>query len=470
MDLDYNSYSNRAQSLKTTLTKKRSIFRLSTIEALLSRFSPGERLVLYAFSITLALSTLALLASINGLVSVSVPVQGGTLTEGEVGPARFINPVLTLSGADEDLNELVYSGLMRALPDGSYVPDLASSYEISDDGTTYTFHLRSDATFHDGTSLTAADVLYTVAEAQNPDIRSPRQADWVGVTASSPDPRTVVFTLPHAYAPFIENATMGILPKHLWENVSAEEFPFSSLNTHPVGSGPYRIKSSATDSTGAVTRYDLVPFARFALGQAYLKRITFIFYSSESDLIKAFNAGSVDAVAGISPADLSSLKRSDVSLVEAALPRAFGIFFNQNRAPVLTDASVRAALNAAIDKERIVNSVLGGFGVVLDGPLPPGLTGNTMPATPVSLTKDAVTASATSTPNPDSIAEARTILEKGGWNFDETIGTWKKKKDTLTFSLATADQPELVATANQVVASWQALGVNVTLQVYPLSE
>ena len=434
--------------------------------------------MLYALSAIFAISALALLAGANDLVSVSVPVRGGTLTEGEVGPARFINPVLTLSGADQDLTELVYSGLMRALPDGSYIPDLASSYDISDDGTVYTFHLRIEATFQDGKPLTAADVLYTVSLAQNADFRSPRQADWVGVEASSPDAHTVVFRLPRAYAPFIENTTMGILPKHLWESVTAEEFPFSTLNTHPIGSGPYRISKAVTDQTGAVTRYELVPFSSFALGEAYLKRITFLFYSNESELIKAFNTGEIDAIASISPADIPALKRADARLVTASLPRVFGIFFNQNHAPVLSDASVREALDAAVDKDAIVHSVLGGFGVVLDGPLPP-LTSTLGPSIPQPLPAQS-TVSASSTPNADLIARARAILERGGWSFDETANAWTKKsaksgsasggKDTLSFTLATADQKELLATADQVVADWRALGINVTLQVYPISE
>ncbi len=468
MDLDYNPSTETAGNVVTTLTKKRGVFHMRVPEALLSHFSSSERLALYALSILLGLSALWLLAGANDLVSVSIPVQGGSLTEGEVGPARFLNPVLTLSGPDEDLTQLVYSGLMRAEPDGTYLPDLASSYDISSDGTTYTFHLRPDATFQDGTPVTAADVLYTVTEAQNPDIRSPRQADWVGVQASAPDTHTVVFILPHAYAPFIENTTMGILPQHLWQNVSATEFPFSPLNTHPVGSGPYRIAGVTTDSTGSATKYDLAPFANYALGEAYLKRITFIFFNNDGDELKAFNAGTIDAIAGISPTDLSSVTRTDSDLATITLPRVFGVFFNQNHATVLADASVRAALNAAIDKQSIVRSVLDGYGEVLDGPVPPGLSGTVTPSTPRPFIP--VASPATSTPDSSYTDAARNILKNAGWTFNATSSMWTKNKQTLSFTLSTADQPELVATANAVVAQWKALGVNVTLQVYPLSE
>ena len=197
------------------------------LESALRRFSPGERLLLYALSAMLAFSALGLLALANSATSVTIPARGGSLTEGLVGPVRFVNPLLALSGPDKDIGALVYSGLMRATPEGKLIPDLAERVEISEDGTVYTFTLRPALTFHDGAPLTSADVLFTIARAQDPEIKSARRADWEGVSAVAPDPRTVVFTLPHAYAPFLENATLGILPKHLWESVSAEEFPFS---------------------------------------------------------------------------------------------------------------------------------------------------------------------------------------------------------------------------------------------------
>jgi peptide/nickel transport system substrate-binding protein len=469
MNFDYDSYSEKTERLKTTLTKERPVRRLSFMETMLRRFSPGERLALYALTILLGASALALLVGLNAAVSVDIPAQGGSLTEGETGPARFINPVLTLSQPDEDLSALVYSGLMRALPDGTIVPDLASSYQISPDGTTYTFTLRPDATFQDGTPVTAADVVFTVQEIQDPDIKSPHLADWEGVQVSSPSARTVVFKLPHAYEPFIENTTLGILPAHIWQNISAEEFPFSPANTHPIGSGPYEVASVATDDTGSATRYDLVPFAQYALGEAYVSRITFIFYPSEDAMIKAFNARQIDAIAGIAPSDLASITRSDFNLVQAPLPRVFGIFFNQSRNLALADLAAREALDAAVDKQAILKNVLGGYGVVLQGPIPPGVMGETAPAIPFPFARSAATNAASSSSASDA-RDARTILQKGGWTFGTASQAWTKGKLTLSLTLATADEPELVATAHEVASDWQAVGVKVTVQVYPLSE
>ncbi|MEK7107379.1 MAG: ABC transporter substrate-binding protein [Patescibacteria group bacterium] len=461
-----------SEELSEKLTRERSFLHLSKLENRLREFTPGERLFLYILSAMLALSALALLSGVNAAVSVDVPVKGGTLTEGIVEPPRFINPVLALSQSDEDLTQLVFSGLTRPLPNprdasskasDSVIPDLAESYDISPDGTTYTFTLRKDAEFHDGTALTAEDVLFTIQTIQNPEIKSPRRADWEGVLVSVPDSRTVVFKLQHAYAPFLENTTIGILPKHLWSSVSPEEFPFYPLNTHPIGSGPYEVSKLQTDSTGAATSYSLASFDKFTLGVPYLNKINFIFYPNEDSLIKAWNAGRVTGLASVTPAGLSSVNMSESVVMNVPLPRVFGVFFNQGRAPALADASVRSAMNAAIDKGSIIDSVLSGYGVVLDGPIPPGVIRNFQSSKP-----------APSLSGSERAQKARDILSRGGWTYDQKEKVWKKSakggKQILSLSLATSDSPELSATANKIAEFWRAAGIQVNVKIYPLSE
>lgn len=453
-----------SQDLKVTLTKERRFRHFRMLEELLATFRPSERLLLYVFTVVLGFSSLVLLAGANAAVSVTVPSEGGSLIEGEIGPARFVNPLLTLSQADLDLTTLVFSGLTRSLPDGTVVPDLADRYEISPDGLTYTFTLRDGVEFHDGTPVTSADVLFTITKAQDPEIKSVHRADWEGVVVSTPDPKTVVFKLPRAYAPFLHNTTMGILPEHLWKDVTAEEFPFSPLNTNPVGTGPYEVRKVSTDSTGAVSRYELVPFSGFALGKPYIRRITFVFFPNEAEMIKGFEQGRVNAVAGIAPERLGSITRTDSSVLTVALPRTFGVFFNQSHSPVFTDAAARKALDASIDKEALVANVLHGYGVPLEGPILPELIGGT------TATGTHETAASAQAYTDASIADARGILEKGGWAFDETAGVWKKGGQQLSFTLATADTPELKATADAVAAAWRALGASVAVQVYSVSE
>ena len=147
---------------------------------------------------------------------VSIPSHGGSVSEGIIGTPRFINPLLANSPADLDMVALIYSGLMRKNPDGTLSLDLAKKYDMSKDGLTYTFTLKDKIYFQDGKPVTADDVIFTVNEAKDSIIKSPRKIDWDGVTATKINDTTIVFTLKQPYPSFLENATLGIMPSYLW--------------------------------------------------------------------------------------------------------------------------------------------------------------------------------------------------------------------------------------------------------------
>jgi peptide/nickel transport system substrate-binding protein len=402
-------------------------------------------------------SSFGLLYILQSNFVIPTPAYGGTLTEGIIGSPRFINPVLAISDADRDLTALMYSGLLRATQNGGYEANLAESYNISEDGTTYTFTLRENATFHDGTPLTSADVAFTVSSAQNPALKSPVRANWDGVNVETPDARTVIFTLKSPYAPFIDNATLGILPERLWQDVSAEEFPFSELNTSPVGSGPFEVSSISRSQGGIPSSYVLTPFAGYTLGEAYLSRLTLRFYQSESALLTALERGEVQSANGISPVSLAQLDQENI--VRAPLNRVFGVFFNQNQSEVLRMREVRQALNESIDRKDLVAQVLGGYGTPLTTPIPPALLGNS--------------SEEVSTSSTDPVVEARAYLEGRGWTAGAD-GTLEKKTGTgknvstikLSFTLATGNIPELRAAAEYLRAAWERVGAKVEVQIY----
>ena len=237
------------QTVTEHLLHERHPRPLAALQRILVNLSPAERLLIYILTAIASISTLFLVISVSAEVSTLVPSRGGSLSEGAIGTPRFINPLLAVSQTDQDLATLVYSGLMRAGNDG-LIPDLAERYEVTEDGTEYTFHLKPGITFHDGKPVTASDVEFTVLLAQNPEIKSPRRANWGGVSVRTEGESTIIFTLPHAYAPFLENTQLGILPKHLWETIPADEFPFHVLNTDPVGTGPYRVDKIRTNDAG----------------------------------------------------------------------------------------------------------------------------------------------------------------------------------------------------------------------------
>lgn len=415
-------------------------------------FTASGRVLFLFFAGLCVVSSVALVYLLNASLLVATPARGGSLTEGILGSPRFINPVLALSDADRDLTVLVYSGLLRTTPDGGYEPDLAESYEISDDGLTYVFTLRDDATFHDGTRVSAQDVAFTVQKIQDPGLKSPVRANWDGVAVETAGEKTVRFILKNPYAPFIRNLTLGVLPRHLWEGVSTEEFAFSKLNAEPVGSGPYRVQAVERTPSGIPSSYQLEPFRGYVLGKPYL-RLTLRFYQSEDALVAALTDAEIDAASGLSPNRLAELKSPVIS---TPLGRVFGVFFNQNQAEVLRQKSVREALDAAIDRHDLVEKVLGGYGTPLYDPVP------LRPA----LVADAA-------PRATGIEAAQAILKRDGWKpndqgiLQKTTGSGSAATtQTLSFELATANVPELRAAAEYVRDVWKKVGAEVEVHIF----
>jgi peptide/nickel transport system substrate-binding protein len=431
---------------------------LSHIEEVVRSFTASGRVLFIIFAALIVGSSATLLFLVTRQFLVTIPAPGGSLNEGIIGAPRFINPLLAISDADRDLVSLTYSGLLRQ-HGGDFVPDLAESYEISDDGRTYTFTIKPDATFQDGTPVTADDIVYTVTEAQDPNVKSPKRANWDGVLVEKVSDREVRFTLKSPYAPFIENATLGVLPKHLWKDVTAEEFPFSSLNVEPVGSGPYRVTSVDRNAAGIPQTYTLAPFRAYALGRPYLSKITLTFYENEQQLLAALKSGAVEAASGISPSHLKDL--SEDSVRRAPLNRVFGVFFNQNQSELLRDKTVRTALSMAVNRQKVVDEVLGGFGTPIDEPLPPGIIGGTR-----------VNEAATEGTSTDPALAARSFLEKAGWTYSDAehalVKTDKNKKVTqiLAFTLSTANVPEMRASAEEVRAAWERMGARVDVKIF----
>lgn len=444
--------SPRPTSFGDRLLQPRRVPGIRRLEELLRTFSPSERALLYGFSVILGASAFALIVMLNSSVTKTVPSYGGSIVEGVVGTPRFVNPLLAVSDADRDLTSLVYSGLMRATPENHFIKDLAADISISEDGTSYTFVLRDDARFHDGTPVTSADVAFTITMAQHPDVKSPRRADWEGVTVEELDGKTVRITLPRPYAPFLDNATLGILPKHLWQDVPIAEFPFYELNAHPVGSGPYMIRKVQNNAAGTPERYTLGAFPDFTLGRPLLDTIVFNFYPNEDEIFDALIRGRIESIAGIAPDNADRLGEHP-AIIRAPLPRIFAVFFNQSKAPALADNDVREALSLALDRKSIIGDNLLGYGVAVEGPILPG----------------SLTSPATSTESAARVDSANALLDATGWKKSDD-GIRAKKGTRLEFSITTADTVELSGTAESVAETWRALGADVSVKVFSTSD
>jgi peptide/nickel transport system substrate-binding protein len=434
----------------------------------LRQFSATEKVVFGVLIILAGISTLLMTNKINSHLVTEIPGYGGTLHEGVVGLPRTINPVLAVTDVDRDLSNLIYSGLMRQ-SEGKLIPDLAKSYKISDDGLVYTFILNDRIHFHDGQALTAEDIAFTIQKIQDPALKSPRKADWANVTTKVLSPNSIEFILKQPYSPFLSNTTIGVLPKHIWKDVSNDQFIFSEYNIDPIGSGPFKAKSILRDKGGIPIRYTLSVNKDYNNSIPFLKSIEFHFFADEEKALSALDNGEIDSLPSISSGEaarLASNKNQGYNILSAPLPRIFGVFFNQSQSTVLADINVRKALNLAVDRQNIIDQALDGYGQAIEGPFP------------IDLIETASSSGSISNPviSKADIASAKTILEAGGWKKNTSTGIYEftkkgsKTVQTLSFDIYTADSADLKLAAELIKADWTALGADVSIKIFEASD
>ena len=421
---------------------------------LIENKKPSDRILLRLLFFVALVSLILTAVAINDRYVISSPTSGGVLVEGMVGIPRFVNPALAITRADQDSVSLIYSGLMKIDPQGKLIPDLADTVTVSEDGLTYTINLRTDARFHDDTPLSARDVLFTIGLIQDPDLKSPLRGNWIDVTTEALGEYALTITLREAYAPFIENFTFGIMPFHIWNNLPIEQLPFSQYNTEPIGSGPFMIERILYDASGLISGYVLVPAQNIT---SNLEAIELRYFLNETLLTEALLKGQILSTVFLSQNDIPSLPKEKYKIIEQPLPRVFAIFFNQNRSATLRDAAARRALNAAVNREELVELVLGGFGVPITTPI-------------VATHRALLLGTTTEAEIEEATAETpEEILEKGGWRKNDA-GVWQKTIDGAVVNLAvtirTGNSAMFEATANFVADSWRQLGVDVEIEQY----
>jgi len=375
------------------------------------------------------------------IATVTVPDYGGIYREGIVGNPNAINPVLSQSNpVDQDLVGLIFTGLTRNDEKGEIVPDLADRWEISEDGTIYTFFLRRDVVWHDGAPLTASDVVYTISVIQNPNFQgAPYLTDlWRNVVVEQVDAYTVRFTLREAFAPFLDYTTLGILPAHILGNVPVETLAEHKFNAEPVGTGPFRVEESSVQHVSLVANPD------FYRSRPYIAGLDLVFYPNDVAAFQAHQRRETMGIARVYPEYLQSVRDDkSLSLYSAPLAGYNLIYLNLDRG-IFQDRAVRQAMMWALDRQKLVDDALGGQGIVIDSPILPN--------------------SWAYEPNVQRYKhdprKARTMLEEAGWTDADGDGVREKGSLKLEFALATnEDDPTRVRMIQAVADQLQAVGI-----------
>jgi peptide/nickel transport system substrate-binding protein len=380
---------------------------------------------------------------------------GGSYKEGMVGQPLYVNPLLSqTSEADASLSQIIYSGLFKYNNNGNIINDLVSSYEVSGDHKEYIFHIREGVKWHDKEDLGADDVIFTINILQDPAYKSPLRQNWQGVTVEKIDQYTVKFILENPYFGFLENLTVGILPKHIWENITPEKFSLAEYNMRPIGSGPYQFSDYQKDSQGNILSYNLSYFPEYFEGSAYISKIVFNFYLDEDSLLGAYRKKEVNGISNVAPSEMKDVGfAKSTHIYEFNMPRYFAVFFNQSKSVALANDEVRQALDYATNKQEIVDKVLFGKAVALASPFLPQMAENQIETEYRSF----------------DLEKGKKLLTDNGWEIKEG-GIREKNGNKLEFNLLTTDWPELSQTAEIIANQWKELGVKANVQVLTVSD
>lgn len=382
-----------------------------------------------------------------------VPAVGGHITEGVVGTPRSLNPLLSSTNdVDMDLVSLIYSSLFTIDGEGKIVGDLVQDYTVSEDQKTYTLSLREGVHWHDGRPLTIDDIIFTIAQIQDPAWKSPLHPAFEDVTVERLGDDLLKLTLEKPFAPFLSKLRFGILPKHIWKDVLPQNALMAEQNLKPVGSGPFRFLSLKRDKRGFVLSYTLERNKDFYGQPPYLKELSFKFYPDYFNAVEALRKRQVDSLSFV-PRDLRGEvgEMAHVLPISLEMPQYTAVFFNKERNKALGSTSIRRALTMSIDKNRILNEVLGGDGHPLDFPPISGYTG------------------LLDTKIPHNTVKAGELLDEAGWKLNSD-GLREKDDALLAVTLTTVDQPENMGVLQIIKEGWSSIGVDVSLLAVPSSE
>ncbi len=389
--------------------------------------------------------------------TVVVPQKGGAYTEGLVGAPQYLNPVLSpLSDVDSDLTQLLFSSIFRY--DGNQVlqPDVITNYTISDDKKTYTFFLRHDIQWNDGQAFTAEDVLFTIGLIQDPLYQSPLLSSLKGVTATKIDDHSFSLALKEPFAPFLTTLTFGILPKHIWFDVTPQTMTLNERNITPVGSGMYVIENMKKDREGTIKSVDLKRNNEYYGVKPNIETVRFAFFADEASAIDALQSHKIEGLAFFPGSDWASIqkKNGDLRLHRLRIPQYTAVFFNQQKSAALQEGAVRKALAYALNKQQIVQTVFAGQAEVIHTPILPGYLGYSPGVGEYS----------------QNIGESTKLLEEANWKYpegkdanSEPFEPRQKGEKKLEISLVTANIPEYEQTARELAAAWKAVGVKVNI-------
>ena len=418
---------------------------------------------------------------------VVAPVKGGEYTEALIGTPKYINPLYaSISDVDNDITSLVYSSLFKRDKNGELVKDLAHNYSISADNKIYSIAIKENVKWHNGSQLTADDIVFTFNAIKDIKYKSTLRFSFSGVEIEKVDDKNIKFILSAPYAAFLELLTFGIMPAELWAQIAPESANLAELNNKPIGSGPYKFKEYTKDkNTGAILDYSLSVNDDYYKPSAYVN-LKFKFYPNFEEAVAALKDDLIDGISYLPKEQEKNISiANSYNFNKLHIPQITLVYFNAKSNPALGIKQLRQALALAIDRNEIVNNVLGGDGYLVDGPILPNsfaynngikkyqinpseagkILDNIGYKNVEIKIKDIEDAKIKASSKDEKIKnQAEEVLALGE-------GNWRAKDGNyLTIKLTTVDRAENQQVTEAIKNSWEKIGIKTELEIYPAAD
>lgn len=344
----------------------------------------------------------------------AAPASGGTAVVALASEPDVLNPLLSTSATAGQVFAELHDGLTDMDESLAYVPRIARRWEVAPDGLSITYHLRP-WNWSDGAPLTARDVAFSLGLFKDERVASTRRSLYADVLrAVALDDSTVRYELARRVPDPVQVTWHQLLPWHVLGGLDPATVAQWPVNRQPLSSGEFVLESWAPGRELVLARNPRYP------GQAaFLDRVVFRIVPEEATRLLMLETGEVDVVDGVSPAAAGRLaERGDLRLVATGSRRIYYLQWNC-RNPALADAATRRALSLAIDRGRMVASLLGGYGKPAASPIPPALWNHhvDLPA-----------------PACDPAA-ARDLLGRAGWRDTDGDGVLERDGRELRFEI-----------------------------------
>ena len=257
-----------------------------------------------------------------------------------------LDPHKTVKAGTREVMFNVFEGLMKPTPEGDLTPAIASDYQVSEDRLTYTFTLRDGVKFHNGDTVTAEDVVYSIqrcAAATETGI-VPVEAFSNITDIQAPDASTVIITLAQPDNEFLSYMTTAVLPAD-----------YDQQDTDPVGTGPFKFVSRAAQDSIVLEKFD-----EYWGTPAQLDQVTFKIIENADSLLMSLQSGAIDLCAHLTSTQVAQLGE-DFDVAEGTMNLVQALYLN-NAVEPFDNELVRQALCYAIDKQAIIDLAFDGYG------------------------------------------------------------------------------------------------------------